>query len=261
MDTIPIPLHATLPDLPSAVITGHTGFLDLGGTRAMTGNLDMGTNDIINAKSLTIDNTGSATAVLTMDGSGNSPGNLSYNSVPGLFTLSNSLTVTGTGTFAKVTVDSIDIDGLTINRNATSSFLILRGQPTGVPVINIGAGDTITINAVNPILMAALTLSGDLIVAGITKLGSNAATGDVFIGPTTSMLAPLNITGDTADIGDRHEGLWMRSKEAAWIVQLNVRGPRLEIGGGGSLDTAPAMSVNIYTVNSYFRKCSSSCYS
>ncbi|KKK64112.1 hypothetical protein LCGC14_2987490, partial [marine sediment metagenome] len=72
-------------------------------------------------------------------------------------------------------------------------------------------------------------------------------TGKVFIGPTASMLAPLNITGDTADIGDRHEGLWLRSKVAAWIVQLNVRGPRLEIGGGASLDTTPAMSVNYNT--------------
>ncbi len=71
--------------------------------------------------------------------------------------------------------------------------------------------------------------------------------GNVAIGLATSMLAPLNITGDTADIGDRHEGLWMRSKEGAWIVQVNVRGPRLEIGGGASLDTTPAMSVNYNT--------------
>ncbi len=72
-------------------------------------------------------------------------------------------------------------------------------------------------------------------------------TGKVFIGPTASMLALLNITGDAADIGDRHEGLWMRVKEGAWILQLNVRGPRLEIGGGASLDTTPAMSVNYNT--------------
>ncbi len=72
-------------------------------------------------------------------------------------------------------------------------------------------------------------------------------TGKVFIGPTASMLAPLNITGDTADIGDRHEGLWLRSKVAAWILQLNVRGPRLEIGGGATLDATPAMSVNYDT--------------
>ena len=73
------------------------------------------------------------------------------------------------------------------------------------------------------------------------------AAGLIGIGPISSMLAPLNITGDTAGIDDRHEGLWMRSKENAWIVQLNVRGPRLEIGGGASLDTTPAMSVNYNT--------------
>ncbi len=74
-----------------------------------------------------------------------------------------------------------------------------------------------------------------------------SANGNVFIGTTSDMLAPLNITGDTADIGDRHEGLWMRSKEGAWIVQVNVRGPRLEIGGGATLDATPAMSVNYNT--------------
>ena len=73
------------------------------------------------------------------------------------------------------------------------------------------------------------------------------AGGKVGIGTTDNMLAPLNITGDTAGINDRHEGLWMRSKVGAWIVQLNVRGPRLEIGGGASLDTTPAMSVNYNT--------------
>ncbi|KKN21093.1 hypothetical protein LCGC14_0928870 [marine sediment metagenome] len=71
--------------------------------------------------------------------------------------------------------------------------------------------------------------------------------GRVKIGTTSDMLAPLNITGDTAGINDRHEGLWMRGKVGAWIVQLNVRGPRLEIGGGATLDTTPAMSVNYNT--------------
>ncbi len=61
------------------------------------------------------------------------------------------------------------------------------------------------------------------------------------------MLAPLGITGDATDIGDRHEGIWIRAKTAGYIVQINVRGSRLEIGGGGSLDTTPAMSVNYLT--------------
>jgi len=77
--------------------------------------------------------------------------------------------------------------------------------------------------------------------------GTITTNSEVFVGPTSDMLALLNITGNTANIGDRHEGLWMRSKVGAWIVQLNVRGPRLEIGGGASLDTTPAMSVNYNT--------------
>ena len=72
-------------------------------------------------------------------------------------------------------------------------------------------------------------------------------TGDLSIGTATDMLAPLNITGDTASIEDRHEGIWIRGKTGAYIVQINVRGPRLEIGGGASLDTTPAMSVNYLT--------------
>ena len=96
------------------------------------------------------------------------------------------------------------------------------------------------------------TFDGDVVMdqdltVDTTTLVVDAANHRVGIGTATDMLAPLNITGDTADIGDRHEGLWMRSKVGAWIVQLNVRGPRLEIGGGASLDTTPAMSVNYNT--------------
>ena len=61
------------------------------------------------------------------------------------------------------------------------------------------------------------------------------------------MLAPLDITGDATTIEDRHEGMWIRGKTGAYIVQINVRGSRLEIGGGASLDTTPAMSVNYLT--------------
>ena len=74
----------------------------------------------------------------------------------------------------------------------------------------------------------------------------------VDIGMTTPgavMLAPFNITGDTTSIEDRHEGIWIRAKTASYIVQMNVRGSRLEIGGGASLDTTPAMSVDYLTGN------------
>ena len=42
MEIHPITNHSTLPDMPSSTITDHTGFLDLGGTRTMTGSLKMG---------------------------------------------------------------------------------------------------------------------------------------------------------------------------------------------------------------------------
>ncbi len=214
----------------------------------MTGNLDMNGNDIDDVGLVTITGIGNAaqliigndstvtSSVLTFKTIGDD-GSLIYSASTDTLGWNKALTVAGIGTFEKIIVNDIDIDGLSIVRNDTGSFLVLRGQPTGNPAINIGAGDTISLNSANPILAVDLTMSGDLLVSA----------GDVFIGPTSSMLAPLNITGDTADIGDRHEGLWMRSKEGAWIVQLNVRGPRLEIGGGGNLDTTPAMSVNYNT--------------
>ena len=74
----------------------------------------------------------------------------------------------------------------------------------------------------------------------------------VEIGATTPglyMLAPFNITGKATNINDRHEGIWIRGKTAGFIVQINVRGSRLEIGGGVSLDTTPAMSVDYLTGN------------
>ena len=39
MEIHPIANHSTLPDIPSSAIADHTGFLDLGGTRPMTGEL------------------------------------------------------------------------------------------------------------------------------------------------------------------------------------------------------------------------------
>ena len=133
--------------------------------------------------------------------------------------------------------------GPTILFNAGQSICTFNQgvQVAGLLLVNT---DTFFVDAVNDKVGIGTTLPDEkLEVVGNALITS----GKGFIGPTASMLAPLNITGDTADIGDRHEGLWMRSKVAAWIVQLNVRGPRLEIGGGASLDTTPAMSVDYNT--------------
>ena len=48
MQIHPISNHSTLPDIPSSAIADHTGFLDLGGTRAMTDALNMGGKNITN---------------------------------------------------------------------------------------------------------------------------------------------------------------------------------------------------------------------
>ena len=120
-----------------------------------------------------------------------------------------------------------------------------------------GSGDLTT---TGDITSAGLTLSGltpgSAIFAGaggvISQDNSNLFWDDtnkrLEIGTGNRvMLAPLDITGDATTIEDRHEGMWIRGKTGAYIVQINVRGSRLEIGGGASLDTAPAMSVNYLT--------------
>ncbi len=123
----------------------------------------------------------------------------------------------------------------------------------------IGAGWPADVNFADAnLIVLGIIVSGDITANNleVNDIDANAITATTVTatglisagsGTATDMLAPLNITGDTASIEDRHEGIWIRGKTGAYIVQINVRGPRLEIGGGASLDTTPAMSINYLT--------------
>ncbi len=121
-------------------------------------------------------------------------------------------------------------------------------DPTKLPLAggNIDALDINSIDIAGDVNVVGTGTFGDLIVDGNTLVVDNV-NHRVGIGTASDMLAPLGITGDTTSIEDRHEGIWIRGKTGAYIVQINVRGSRLEIGGGATLDTTPAMSVDYLT--------------
>ena len=129
---------------------------------------------------------------------------------------------------------------------AVSSGVLVQ---TTTPIPAAGVLDAIDANSIDvagDVNVGGTGTFGDLIVDGNTLVVDNV-NHRVGIGTATDMLAPLNITGDAASIEDRHEGIWIRGKTGGYIVQLNVRGSRLEIGGGASIDTEPAMSINYLT--------------
>jgi len=148
------------------------------------------------------------------------------------------------------TVGVVGADSEFLVGTAAGAFAWESGA-TARTSIGLGTGDSPT--------LTGLTLSGitqgSLLFTGasgvISQDNSNLFWDDankrLKIGTAAYMLAPLGITGDAATIEDRHEGIWIRGKTAGYIVQINVRGSRLEIGGGASLDTTPAMSVNYLT--------------
>ena len=195
----------------------------------LTGNLDMDGNDIDDLNAINFNNNSSVLSILSSNNIGldtntfkiiGTGGLLGDLEVAGAITVGSDAGATSvlifktTGddgvftytaatdilTFDKaLTVGNINIDGLTISRNDTGSFLVLRGQPTGIPAINIGAGNTITLNSNNPISLANLTMSGDLIVEGSTELdvtnigdGTNetqiSATGDLSFAGTAGLI-------------------------------------------------------------------------
>ena len=137
--------------------------------------------------------------------------------------------IDGTTAFTSIDIDGGDVSAITVSGGLTWSAA--QNFATGTTIIA-----TADINNGN---------IDNTVIGGTTPAAGYFTT--AWIGTATDMLAPLNITGDATTIEDRHEGIWIRGKTGAYIVQINVRGPRLEIGGGVSIDTAPAMSVNYLT--------------
>ena len=111
----------------------------------------------------------------------------------------------------------------------------LQATTTGVHITGILTGAT------------SITTSGTVQAEHFYSTDDVQVDGQIFVNLATSMLAHVNITGDAASIDDREYGLWMRGKVAAYIVQLNIHGSKLEIGGGASLDTTPSFTVDYLT--------------
>ena len=60
----------------------------------------------------------------------------------------------------------------------------------------------------------------------------------------TAPEAPLFINGNESAITDLTPVLWARSKTGASITQMNVKGDQIQFGGGATLDTSPAMTID-----------------
>ena len=301
MQIIPIPNHATLPDMPSATNSDHDGRYY---TETESGNLFLkldASNDPITAPlqissastpQLTITNTtggdsltisvNNPTATPTYSSSDGSAHQFSQTinvtgsviatadlDISGIAQIDNTLTVGNVGE----SPDAQIYGKLTCQEHKTgatslAAALDLINRTTADMTDGFGIGlffriqdNAEVLNAVAKIEGArdGADADGKLILntfRDATKYSGleidhdqnvTIPNGDLRIGTPTDMLAPLNITGDTATIEDRHEGIWIRGKTGAYIVQINVRGSRLEIGGGASIDTEPAMSINYLT--------------
>jgi len=119
-----------------------------------------------------------------------------------------------------------------------------------------GGVEGIRINGTSGV-SASIDLKGLTNITGSVQVTGSIYTsnsGSIFTGPSLdgAMLGALNVTGYGSS-GARVGGLWLRSNSVASIVQLNVIGDTLEIGGGGSLDTSPVVEFdygsNISTFN------------
>ena len=218
---------SVLSILSSNNIGLDTNTFKITGTGGLLGNLDVD-------GAITVGSDAGATSVLIFKTTGDD-GVFTYTAATDILTFDKALTVAGTGTFAKVTVDSIDIDGLNIVRNATGSFLVLRGQPTGIPSINIGAGDTISLSSPNPISLADLTMSGDLLVAGSTGLGDNAADTHDLHGVTT-----LGDGGTTNNTRFSATGVLTMAGTARVLRSVDFEPDAVKKGGVGPTDSAEA---------------------
>ncbi|KKN58662.1 hypothetical protein LCGC14_0549540 [marine sediment metagenome] len=79
--------------------------------------------------------------------------------------------------------------------------------------------------------------------------GLRVTSGVVAIGDIEYMSGWLNVSGGSAG---REKGIWLRSQSGQRIHQINPNGNLLEIGAGGTIDTAPAMTIDTNAVNAFF---------
>ncbi len=132
---------------------------------------------------------------------------------------------------ASLIVDDVKIDGNAVTKTATGNFLVLRGQPTGTPAINIGAGNGISLNAPAGVISASpttvgtkirMTAEGGYCILLTNKTGISSIAGEVVIAST--------VTADAVASGAGGElqpiGVFLDSGVAdgvgAWIVVSGI---------------------------------------
>ena len=80
---------------------------------------------------------------------------------------------------------------------------------------------------------------------GTPAIGMHWDYADGYLGiGDTAPEAPLFINGNESGLSDLTPVLWARSKTGASITQMNVKGDQIQFGGGATLDTSPAMTID-----------------
>ena len=132
---------------------------------------------------------------------------------------------------ASLIVDDVKIDGNAVTKTATGNFLVLRGQPTGTPAINIGAGGGISLNAPAGVISASpttvgtkirMTAEGGYCILLTNKTGANSVKGEVVeTSISTANAVQSTISDSLVPIGvflDRG----IADGAEAWIVKSGI---------------------------------------
>lgn len=166
------------------------------------------------------------------------------------FDFSHTVNVTG-----NLVSDGLTVDGNSTFNTAGTLFANLnygganKGRFTTDGIdIKIEATSNLQLIA-NSVLSAKINGTGDISFyednSGTPQVGMHWDYTDGYLGiGDTAPEAPLFVNGNESTITDLTPVLWARSKTGASITQMNVKGDQIQFGGGATLDTSPAMTID-----------------
>ena len=166
------------------------------------------------------------------------------------FDFSHTVNVTG-----NLVSDGLTVDGNSTFNTAGTLFANLnygganKGRFTTDGIdIKIEATSNLQLIA-NSVLSAKINGTGDISFyednGGTPQVGMHWDYTDGYLGiGDTAPEAPLFVNGNESTITDLTPVLWARSKTGASITQMNVKGDQIQFGGGATLDTSPAMTID-----------------